>query len=437
MIDFLVIYIISILFSISFLVFSNSFFKDKHKKKPLLKFIFSFSLLFAVFYFIVRNKFPFLRIIILFITFLLSYSYFFKKNKLYSFIKLIIFYLYASIFELSISYLILFKLLGFNSFDIIFESTFIYFFLNLSTNLSAIIFSLIFKYLFGNLKISLNNNVKKLKVFYVILIQLSFTFLILIINILFFYKLKDPLKLNFYTFNTAVTCFYVLFNVFSLYLLNLITIKVSENTNLKSHIKIIESLSDELRVFKHDYLNILAGIDGYIKNKDYDNLNEYINNILEESKKIKENNFFSFPKIKNSAISGLLSEKINESKKLNIHIKLNILNKLKTVNCNINNLITILGVFLDNAIEATRQTNKKELIFDIINTDEYTVFIIKNNFKNKPNISKIFNKNFSTKNDKSGLGLYTVKSIIDQEKNTLLNTYFENKLFVQELIIYN
>ena len=77
----------------------------------------------------------------------------------------------------------------------------------------------------------------------------------------------------------------------------------------------------------------------------------------------------------------------------------------------------IIGILLDNAIEASFETNDKIINIDISSDTKKILFIIKNSFNN-PDLSttRIFEKGYSTKEGNSGLGLWNVHKLLS--KNT-------------------
>lgn len=102
----------------------------------------------------------------------------------------------------------------------------------------------------------------------------------------------------------------------------------------------------------------------------------------------------------------------------------------------------ILGILLDNAIEAASICNSKNIQIDFhdIKPQHYQVLKIKNTYlSNSIDVHKIFEKGYTTKtNDKHchGLGLWQVDKIINKHTNIELNTLTDETYFVQELKIY-
>ena len=94
-------------------------------------------------------------------------------------------------------------------------------------------------------------------------------------------------------------------------------------------------------------------------------------------------------------------------------------------------LCDTIGILIDNAIEASKDLNKIFLldVNDINNNIEIT---ITNSFINKIDTTEIGNKNYSTKNKKSGLGLNYIKRINNERIKVKLSII--NDLFITKII---
>ena len=97
----------------------------------------------------------------------------------------------------------------------------------------------------------------------------------------------------------------------------------------------------------------------------------------------------------------------------------------------------ILGILLDNAIEASSESEEKiiNLTFrnDIKNSRE--LIIVENTYKNI-DTEKIFEKGISGKENHTGLGLWEVRKLIKKNNNINLYTAKNDKFFSQQLEIY-
>ena len=99
----------------------------------------------------------------------------------------------------------------------------------------------------------------------------------------------------------------------------------------------------------------------------------------------------------------------------------------------------ILGILLDNAIEASSDCEEK--IINLTFRDDVRhsrqLIIVENTYNNKEiNMDKIFEKGVTEKDNHTGLGLWEVRKIIKKNNNINLFTSKNEKFFSQQLEIY-
>ena len=103
-------------------------------------------------------------------------------------------------------------------------------------------------------------------------------------------------------------------------------------------------------------------------------------------------------------------------------------------------LSRMIGILLDNAIEATEQADTKEMSisFSYNKKKQADMIEIKNHIKSnsKIDLNKIFDKGESSKKVKSGLGLWEVNKILKKHDNLAIFTSKDDELFKQQLEIY-
>ena len=100
----------------------------------------------------------------------------------------------------------------------------------------------------------------------------------------------------------------------------------------------------------------------------------------------------------------------------------------------------VLGILLDNAIEAAKECDEKVVYLELRKDlrSPRQLLIIKNTYKNKNiDTEKIFDKNYSTKPKNSGLGLWEVRQILKRNNNLNLFTTKNNDYFIQQLEMYD
>lgn len=225
------------------------------------------------------------------------------------------------------------------------------------------------------------------------------------------------------------------------------TVQLETAKDLKSekiYNQTLKSAVDTIRGFKHDYNNIINTLNGYIILNDMEGLKNYFNKgVLKDTYKLKSLEYLSFDLINDSGIYNLIASKYFECNSKNINVSLDITSDVKSLNIPKFELSRILGILLDNAIEATSELDDSERKITLRLYKNYnsnvSKFVIENTFDNKKNIDeqKVFEKNFSTKKNPSGFGLYEVKKIVDSYENTRIETSIKNNKFKQTLIIQN
>ena len=246
----------------------------------------------------------------------------------------------------------------------------------------------------------------------------------------------------------------------NLYLLNLIfivsyyylstmgIIKIIQVNDDKNEINDLQGSKDRLQdsydsicSFRHDFGNIMQGFGGYIATKDFNGLQKMYNDVIEECHEINNQKFFEKDKINNPAVYQLINSKYLLAKKESVKIKLEVyidINKLKIKTLE---LCRILGILIDNAIEAAKECDDKMISIKFIK-DKYNnrdLIVIENSCKNELiDLSRLKDKGFSTKKNKlfHGLGLWKVNQIIKKNENLRLYTS-RDKIFKQQLEIYN
>lgn len=97
-------------------------------------------------------------------------------------------------------------------------------------------------------------------------------------------------------------------------------------------------------------------------------------------------------------------------------------------------LARILGIFLDNAIEATLETDQLQMGLNIIQNSAGVSIIISNRFQDKDlALHKLKQQGFSTKTGHQGIGLSNAQKIISSYDNVLLETTMQGGCFIQHM----
>ena len=276
-----------------------------------------------------------------------------------------------------------------------------------------------------------------------ILLCINFLLLIVVLAMQFyliaFYSYTLPFYISFFSTLGLIAYFAVsMYNLIS-------TSKLAYTTraleNAENTIHTTKILHDQVRSFKHDFDNIVNSIGGYVVNEDMEGLKRYYNQLLEECNKTNNLYALSPDVINHPAIYHMLATKYYEADQNNVQINLNVFLDLNEIEkrMKIYDFTRILGILLDNAIEAANECNKK-----IINVtfrkdigNDMIAIIIQNTYANKDiDTEEIYQKGISTKENHSGLGLWKVREILMHNNNLNLFTTKNDEFFTQQFEIY-
>lgn len=221
-----------------------------------------------------------------------------------------------------------------------------------------------------------------------------------------------------------------------------------ENAQLKEYSNYLDKNEDELRHFKHDYENLLNSLKISAEKGDSESvvkqLAEYTDSQIDEKalRKYKGVNHIHVEELKSIVITKL-AKLYNEEIPYSFGCDVEIYNIPKSVN--IFDIVRIIGITFDNAIEESQS-----LIKQTGNTDSAKVdamyyqedgnfeFRIRNRIAEDTSLaSDILSKDgYSTKKHHTGIGLANVKQIeLKYEEYMLVNYGIENGWFNFELEI--
>lgn len=209
--------------------------------------------------------------------------------------------------------------------------------------------------------------------------------------------------------------------------------------SLFNYVQTFENWIEKEQLNRHEYKNQLASIRCITKEK---KVRDKIDSIMLDNINITNDTVNQLKPIPNGGLKGLLYYKIAiaENNKLNIELDISIKNPniiKKLTEDKIKILCRLLGIYLDNAIEAAKETKKKIISIEIYEVDKNINIVITNTFDNTNDISKRNDKGFTTKGQGHGKGLYFAKKMIDksnwlEESQSILENYY-----IQRLIIKN
>lgn len=249
-------------------------------------------------------------------------------------------------------------------------------------------------------------------------------------------------------YNVQSSSIFILLTYFTISIISLCRTSELEKTteNLEEerlYNKTLTILYDNIRGFKHDFNNIVQAIGGYISTDDMNGLKDYYSDLITDCQKVNNLAILNPELINNPAIYSLLTSKYHKVEELGIKISFEIFLDLTTLKVKTYDLTRILGILLDNSIEASSKCEEKTInvIIRKDNKANRDLFIIENTYSNKNvDTERIFEKGYTSKSEEDGknhgLGLWEVRKILKKNNNLNLFTSKDKKLFKQQLEIY-
>lgn len=209
---------------------------------------------------------------------------------------------------------------------------------------------------------------------------------------------------------------------------------------LNAYTEKLEAINNDYRSFKHDYSNILYSMRGFIDNDQMDDLRIWFyDNILKtgEAMNSQDHQLERLSSIKLLSLKGFLYAKLACVNTYGLNLHLEVDHDINQICMDEIDLIRVLGIFLDNAIEAAVESIEKKLSFVLIHMEDCTAIHISNSMPSyTSDIYTALTPGYSTKGEGHGIGLLNVREILQKYANIQLSTKCESKEFIQILKIF-
>ena len=216
--------------------------------------------------------------------------------------------------------------------------------------------------------------------------------------------------------------------------------KVIEQRAMQLYIDEISKQNEEINQFRHDYLNILSSLESYLEEGDLQALTVYYQQTIQPTRTLflaNASKLSALQKIDHPAIRGIFMTKLLLAQEKGISVHLEMTGKIIFPKHVFDlNLIRILGILLDNAIEEVDALGKGELAVAFFQEKDALLILIQNTVRNPVEpLYQLKKQGFSTKGKGRGHGLSTVDELMSQTSDLLLETTISQHLFVQKLTL--
>ncbi len=281
---------------------------------------------------------------------------------------------------------------------------------------------------------------------FIILINLFLCSIIILANVFFGEKVGYTQKNV--TFNCTLFLFYFCVSLFTMYRSlksNEASMrakqKLEQYESLREYTANLEHVYHNLRSFKHDYINIMASISSFLEEGEYDALHSYFNTYILPLKSTINQNTETLNNLMNVHVlelKSLLSVKLMSAMEQGIQVTIDIPDTIDQIRLNPIDLTRVLGIYLDNAMEAASETEHPVIAFHMASVHNCIAIMIANSFLDKGlPVSEMAQLNVTSKGENHGIGLYNANQILNQYDTVFHETFIEDGQFIQHLQIQN
>lgn len=192
--------------------------------------------------------------------------------------------------------------------------------------------------------------------------------------------------------------------------------------------KILEEMHDGTRVFRHNYKNTIIAIKGYCDTGDHEKLAERIDELYNDMDDVYSGGkLIDVLKISDAGLRNLIMLKTLEAQRKNISADLKIKGERFDAFGNMN-ILNAVGALLDNAIESAESSAERYMALELSSDNGRQTMVISNSIDEKPDMTRIMSKDYSTK-AQSGLGLYYVSRVIAKRNDMDIAFHCTDRLF--------
>ena len=213
-------------------------------------------------------------------------------------------------------------------------------------------------------------------------------------------------------------------------------LEIKAQKDLEDYIQHLGEAYEEIRSFRHDHINLLHTIMGFVDDVKHAELKGYLINKMEYSKealKLLDSSMDKLMYIHVPELRGMLWVKFAHALEHGISLEIDISKPVKDFFISSLDLCRFVGIIVDNSIEELlhKVYTTKIMKFGIITDDDTgdILIVCSNPCMVKPDIDNLFSMGYSTKDGRRGAGLYSLKKFCDKQKNAFVMTRYHDNNF--------
>ncbi|MBQ8193089.1 MAG: GHKL domain-containing protein, partial [Bacilli bacterium] len=259
---------------------------------------------------------------------------------------------------------------------------------------------------------------------------------------IFFYNL-----INTFEFNNNIIGYLIVIMTLILILFYLFKQKIDNDIVVKKYDELLDIMKayendiEEQRTLIHETKNELATIKCKLNDKEEtETIIKYIDSVIGDKVSTNMSKYSKFKNLPSNGIKGFFYYKFMKAEREGIDVSVNISKQIEESYIKeldtktFKDLVRIIGVYLDNAIEASIESEEKKLGIEIYLINKEVKIIISNTY-NRIDTEKVGKERYTTKGKNRGHGLLLVKKILHESERIESETEIKEELFIQKLKI--
>ncbi len=200
----------------------------------------------------------------------------------------------------------------------------------------------------------------------------------------------------------------------------------------------LEAIQREVRAFRHDYKNLLAGLSEQAGKGELDELRASLSQLdagfdQHIGERIQASVYLGNVRV--PQVRSLLLSKLAAMREKKIDCRLEALYPVERIGMDPWDFTRCLGILLDNAAEAALEAETPWVEIVLLSQTDRLSLRVSNPYNGAIDPDRIWTEGFSTKGERRGLGLSSYQRILKDYPHTVASTSWANGVFVQELVV--
>ncbi|MDO4272231.1 MAG: GHKL domain-containing protein [Eubacteriales bacterium] len=206
----------------------------------------------------------------------------------------------------------------------------------------------------------------------------------------------------------------------------------------QTHLALLEELQQEMRSFRHDFANLMAGVTIQARDGDLRGIQDFMRNTssyFDERLGDEIKNLEAVSRINIPSLRSLITSKMAQIQRAGVQIDVEILYPVISEGIRQQDLLRSLGILLDNALEAAKLSEHPRISLVLLQTDTELLAAVANSYASPPDLVEMSRDNYTTKGKDHGTGLMSLRKIIHKYPGCVTGMNLKDNMFRYEIRI--